>query len=112
MNAASLQHLSDADPVMARLIERIGPCNLKPRRLPPFQSLVRAIVYQQLSGKAAETIFRRFQALFGDGPFPTPEEVLKVAPEQLRAAGLSRPKALYIRGVGEHAVAGRLPTLP
>jgi len=96
---------------MARLIERIGPCELKPRRLPPFQSLVKAIIYQQLSGKAAETILGRFQALFGDCQFPTPEQVLETHPDRLRSAGLSRPKASYVRGLGEHAVAGRLPTL-
>jgi len=96
---------------MAGLIARIGPITLKARRLPPFQSVVQAIIYQQLSGKAAATILGRFEALFGEGRFPTPEQVLQMAPEQLRAAGLSRPKALYVRGVGEHAVAGRLPTL-
>jgi DNA-3-methyladenine glycosylase II len=96
---------------MAGLISRIGPITLKPRRLPPFQSLVQAIIYQQLSGKAAETILRRFEALFGDGQFPAPEQVLQMAPEQLRSAGLSKPKAIYIRGAGEHALAGRLPSL-
>jgi len=111
LNAPETEHLSKVDPVMAGLIRRIGPVTLKARRLPPFQSLVRAIVYQQLSGKAAETIFGRFQALFGHRNFPSPEQVLKIAPEELRTAGLSRPKAIYIRGVGEHAVAGRLPSL-
>ena len=96
---------------MAQLIERIGPVTLKPRRLAPFQSLVQAIIYQQLSGKAAETILGRFRELFGNGQFPTPEQVLKVEPERLRSAGLSKPKANYIQGVGAHAVAGRLPTL-
>jgi len=96
---------------MGRLIERVGPIKLKPRRLPPFQSLVQAIIYQQLSGKAAQTILGRFQALFADGQFPAAAQVLELAPENFRAAGLSRPKAGYVRGIGEHAVAGRLPTL-
>ena len=96
---------------MARLIERIGPVKWKPRRLPPFQSLIQAIVYQQLSGKAAGTILGRFQALFGDAPFPTPEQILETELERLLSAGLSRPKANYIKGIGQHAVAGRLPTL-
>ena len=83
---------------------------MKPRRLPPFQSLVQSIIYQQLSGKAAATILGRFEGLFGNG-FPTPEEVLAIPPERLRSAGLSRPKAGYVRGLAEHSVAGRLPTL-
>jgi DNA-3-methyladenine glycosylase II len=105
------EHLSKADPVMARLVSRLGPFTLKPRQLPPFQSLVQSIIYQQLSGKAAATILARFQALFGDGRFPTPQEVLAISSERLRSAGLSRPKASYVRGVAEHSVAGRLPTL-
>jgi len=96
---------------MAGLIERLGPCKLKPRRLPPFQSIVQAIIYQQLSGKAAETILGRFQALFGNGEFPTPQQVLGMAPERLCSAGLSRPKAKYILGLVEHTLADRLPTL-
>jgi DNA-3-methyladenine glycosylase II len=111
LNAAGTKHLSQVDPVMARLIARIGPVGLKARRLPPFQSLVQAIIYQQLSGKAAETILGRFQALFGNGHFPTPEEVLALGLEGICAAGLSKPKANYIRGLSEKALVGHLPTL-
>jgi DNA-3-methyladenine glycosylase II len=99
------------DPVMAELIEKFGPIPLRPRRQPTFQSLTRAIVFQQLSGKAAETILGRFIGLFGDLPFPEPEHVLAMTVDQLRAAGLSRPKAAYILGLAEHAAAGALPTL-
>jgi len=95
---------------MARLIERIGPIQLRARRVPVFQSLVQAIIYQQLSGKAADTILKRFLGLFGDGSFPSPAQVLTSTPEQLRSAGLSKPKAKYVRGVAE-AVDGGLPTL-
>jgi len=111
LNASSTAYLTKADPVMGRLIGRLAPFGLKARRLPPFQSLVRSIIYQQLSGKAAETILGRFEALFGHGRFPKPEEVLALEAERFRAAGLSRPKATYVRGIGEHAVAGRLLTL-
>jgi DNA-3-methyladenine glycosylase II len=99
------------DPVMAELIEKFGPIPLRPRRQPTFQSLTQAIVFQQLSGKAAETILGRFIGLFGDLPFPSPEQVLTMTADQLRAAGLSRPKAAYILGLAEHSLAGKLPTL-
>ncbi len=95
---------------MAGLIKRIGPISLEPRRLSPFQSLVQSIIYQQLNGKVADTILGRFEALFGNQP-PTPEQVLTIGPEQLRAAGLSKPKANYIRGLSEKAVAKELLTL-
>jgi DNA-3-methyladenine glycosylase II len=111
LDSRGLKYLCKADPVMAELIARIGPCKLKPRRLPPYQSIVQAIIYQQLSGKAAETILGRFQALFANGEFPTPEQVWAMTPERLCSAGLSRPKAKYIRGLVEHTMAGRLPTL-
>jgi DNA-3-methyladenine glycosylase II len=103
------QHLA-SDPVMARLIRKIGPIHLRARRVPVFQSLVQAIIYQQLSGKAADTIFARFQGLFGDG-FPSPAQALASTAEQLRSAGLSRPKAKYVRGVAEKAASGKLPSL-
>jgi DNA-3-methyladenine glycosylase II len=110
MNKRAVAHLR-TDRVMVDLMERIGPVQLCPRRLPPFQALTRAIIYQQLSGKAAGTILGRFQALFGDHTFPTPQAVLKASPESLRGAGLSRPKAGYILGLAQQAVAGQVPSL-
>ena len=106
----ALAHLR-ADPAMARLIDRVGPVKLRPRRLPPFQSLTHAVIHQQLSGQAAGTILGRFRALFGDDSFPTPEAVLKASPERLRSAGLSRPKASYVLGIAQKAVDGHIPTL-
>jgi DNA-3-methyladenine glycosylase II len=103
------QHLAQ-DPAMASLIQKIGPIHLRARRVPVFESLVQAIIYQQLNGKAADTIFARFQGLFGDH-FPSPAQVLATPPEQLRSAGLSKPKAKYVRGVAERAVDGGLPSL-
>ena len=96
---------------MARLIDRVGPPKLRPRRLPPFQSLTHAIIHQQLSGQAAGTILGRFLALFGDDGFPAPAAVLKASPERLRSAGLSRPKASYVLGLAQKAVDGYVPTL-
>jgi DNA-3-methyladenine glycosylase II len=99
------------DPVMAGLIDRVGPVKLPPRRLEPFESLVHAIIHQQLSGKAAGTILARFRALFrGDG-FPAPKAVLEQSPERLRSAGLSRPKASYVLGIAQKAVDGHIPTI-
>jgi 3-methyladenine DNA glycosylase/8-oxoguanine DNA glycosylase len=102
LNQQALDYLR-TDPVMAGLIDQVGPLDLRPRRLTPFQSLTRAIIYQQLSGKAA--------ALFGDHSFPTPEAVLESSLERLREAGLSRPKARYILGMAQQALDGLIPTL-
>ncbi len=96
---------------MAKIIGRVGPLRFRPRRLPPFQSLVQAIAHQQLSGKAANTILTRFQALFGDDGFPTPEKVLRADVARLRSAGLSRPKARYILDIAKRTKAGHVPTL-
>jgi DNA-3-methyladenine glycosylase II len=96
---------------MARLVERIGPIHLRARRVPVFQSLVQSVIYQQLNGKAADTILARFQALFGGRDFPSATQVLAAPPERLRSAGLSRPKAKYIQGIAERAVSGGLPSL-
>lgn len=95
---------------MRRLINTHGTLPLRPARQSPFQSLARSIVYQQLSGKAAETILRRFIALF-PGEFPEPRAVLKAADEKLRSAGLSRQKIGYLRDLSGRVAAGALPTL-
>ncbi len=113
--AASLRRaeraLARRDPLMRRLIHRHGPCALEPRwTRTPYQSLVQAVVYQQLSGKAASTIFDRFLALFPGEAFPAPERVATADEDLLRSAGLSRQKAAYIRGIAEHAVTGIVPT--
>jgi 3-methyladenine DNA glycosylase/8-oxoguanine DNA glycosylase len=105
------EHLKSVDPVLGRLMEKIGPVSVKARRVPVFQSLVQAIIYQQLHSKAADTILSRFEALFGDGHSPSPEQVLAIDLERLRSAGLSKPKAHYVHGVAEKAAFGLLPTL-
>ena len=110
MSKRALDHLR-TDPAMAALIDRVGPVKLRPRRLAPFQSLVHAVIHQQLSGKAAGTILERFRALFGSDGFPSAEAVLEASPERLRSAGLSRPKASYVLGIAQKAVDGHIPTL-
>jgi DNA-3-methyladenine glycosylase II len=107
----AVEHLKSVDPVLKRLTQKIGPVSVKARRVAVFQSLVQAVIYQQLSGKAADTIFGRFKALFGDGHLPSAEQILAMQPEGLRSAGLSRPKANYVRGIAEMAASGLLPTL-
>ena len=81
-------YLSNADPVMRRLIEEVGPFMLKPKiRRSPFESLARAIAYQQLHDKAAESILKRFIALFPGRRFPLPDELLAVNVRSIRKAG-------------------------
>jgi len=110
----AVNHLKKSDPVMRAIIERIGPCRMQ-FGPPEFHSLGEAIVYQQLNGKAAETIFKRFAALAGE-PL-TPEGVLKLSDEQMRAAGLSKQKSAYLKDLAAKTTAGlldfsRLPELP
>jgi DNA-3-methyladenine glycosylase II len=100
-------HLARVDPVLRSIVERVGPLRLRaPRRVDAFAALARAIVFQQLSGKAAETIHGRFAALFDGGP--TPSGVLDAAEERLRSAGLSRAKALAVRDLAAATRDGRL----
>jgi len=96
---------------MAQLVDRFGAPNLKPRRLPPFQALAHAIIHQQLSGAAAGTILKRFVALFDGDSFPPPHEVIRLDVDRLRTAGLSRPKAHYIRDLAQKAMDGVVPSL-
>src|SRR6266542_1599839 len=98
-------HLKKADPVLRAIIERVGPCRMTFRE-PTFHSLARAIAYQQLNGKAALTIFNRLAALAGD-PL-TPEGILKLTPEQMRAVGLSKQKSSYLFDMAERAHRGDL----
>ena len=110
----AVTHLKKSDPVMRAIIERIGPCRMQ-FGLPQFHNLAEAIVYQQLNGRAAETIFNRFAALAGE-PL-TPEGVLKLTDEQMRSAGLSKQKTLYLKDLSIKTSSGlldftRLPKLP
>ncbi len=91
----ALKHLRKADPIMASIIERVGPYTMQYRE-PVFQTLVRSIVYQQLSGKAALTIFNRLVAAAKVDPI-TPEAILKLRPQKMRTLGLSQQKTKYIR---------------
>src|SRR5208282_510951 len=91
----ALNHLKKSDPVLAEIVQRVGPYAIEYRE-PVFQTLVRSIVYQQLNGKAALTIFNRLTAAAKADPL-TPQSILKLRPARMRAVGLSGQKMNYIR---------------
>lgn len=101
----AVTHLKKADPVLRAIIERIGPCKME-YGPPEFHSLAEAIVYQQLNGKAAVTIFKRFTDLAGDPV--TPSGILKLTPEQMRAVGLSKQKSSYLFDMAQRTQRGEL----
>jgi DNA-3-methyladenine glycosylase II len=110
----AILHLKRADPVLATIIERVGRFRMNYDE-PAFQSLAEAIVYQQLHGKAAATIFQRLTDLAGT-PL-TAEGILKLSTEQLRSVGLSKQKLSYLRDLAARTQAreldfARLPDLP
>ncbi len=100
-------HLRRADPVLARIVDEVGPIRISLRR-ERFQALVRAIIFQQLAGRAAQAIYERFVALFPGVRFPSPRQVLDLPAERLLGAGLSRAKAAYVRDLAEHVDRGAL----
>jgi 3-methyladenine DNA glycosylase/8-oxoguanine DNA glycosylase len=101
----AIRHLKESDPVLAAIIERVGP--LKPAfRDPTFESLARAIVYQQLNGKAAKTIYERFE--LAAGGTINPQTVLKLSTDEMRNSGLSRQKLSYIRDLAEKTLQGEI----
>lgn len=102
--------LAAADPLMGALIARHGPCRLKPQwRRSPYEALVRAVMHQQVHGRAAEAILQRFMALCASEPFPTPESVMNLPEEALRAAGMSWQKVSYVRAIAAAAMDGTVP---
>ena len=101
----ALHHLRKSDPVLAAIMQKVGPFRME-YAPPEFASLAEAIVYQQLNGKAAVTIFQRFTALAGE-PL-TPAGILKLTDQQLRAVGLSKQKSSYLKDLAAKAAAGTL----
>src|SRR5712691_11021958 len=106
-----MRELSRADKHLARVIQRVG-CFPTKRERPqdPFASLLQAIVYQQLAGKAAAMIFGRVKALGASG-FPTPEEILLLDETKLRGAGLSRQKIAAVKDLAAKTLDGTVPPL-
>jgi len=123
-HTAACEHLAKVDRKLARIIAKAGPCYLQPEATQNlFESLMEAIIYQQLHGKAAATITARVKALFPENThriktrhgnqagFPSPEQVLAATPELLRSAGLSQAKMLAIRDLAAKALDGTVPTV-
>jgi DNA-3-methyladenine glycosylase II len=106
-----MEHLLNADPVMGAIVKAHGRLDQEERRrgrpAEAYGALLRSIVGQQLSTKAARTIYGRLAGLYGDRP-PSPQELIDTDPERLREVGLSRAKASYLRSLAEHVVAGEL----
>src|ERR1700761_4089985 len=109
---SALKHLKKSDPVIAAIIRRVGPCLIQYRE-PSFETLVRSIVYQQLSGRVASVIFGRLHAAAGEEQL-TPAGIMKLRPERMRKLGLSAQKTLYIRELAKHTRRGSVvfETLP
>lgn len=104
----AIAHLSERDPAMGALIRRAGPCTWAGKTdHTHFGYVLRCIVYQQLSGKAAATIFGRVQAIYG-GDLPTPEQILRTKHAKLRAAGLSERKVEYAKELAKRCNSGEL----
>jgi DNA-3-methyladenine glycosylase II len=103
------RHLMRKDPVLATVITRVGACQIASIPMqPPFMALAEAIASQQLSVKAADTIFRRFCALFAPENIPDPARLLELDAEAIRGAGFSRSKVLFLRDLASHVVEHRL----
>ncbi|MBU1755223.1 DNA-3-methyladenine glycosylase [Patescibacteria group bacterium] len=102
----AIRHLKK-DPILK---PHISPASRPPFRRPKkaYQSLVHSIIYQQLSGKAAATILKRFLGLFPGTSFPTPEEVLKLSDAEIRGVGISGQKMSYIRDLSERFIDGTI----
>jgi len=113
---AAVRHLKRADPVMRRIIARVGPCLLHERvQTNRLRALVMAVIAQQISWHAARTVEARFCAIYGcdssdrHGKFPEPEQILATPARRLRSAGLSRQKVRYIHDIAARASSGELP---
>jgi len=105
------RHLAGVDPVMRQLIREVGPCTFEPRRRrSPFESLARAIAYQQLHDRAAESILRRFLRLFPNRKFPRPDELLAMQTAAIRKAGFSKPKIAALRDLAAKTLDGTVPS--
>ena len=103
---SALQHLKKSDPVLAAIIRDVGAFTLTYRE-PSFETLVRSIVYQQLSGKVASVIFGRLHEAAGEAIL-SPAGIMKLRVERMRKVGLSGQKTLYIRELAKHTRKGKV----
>ncbi|MBL7978072.1 MAG: DNA-3-methyladenine glycosylase 2 family protein [Bacteroidetes Order II. Incertae sedis bacterium] len=108
----AVNYLSAQDAILATLMHQVGPYLVLPKPLPSvFEALTESIIYQQLSGKAAETIYRRFRSLFSAHAHPTPEEILKTPHDALRGVGISHAKVRAIHDLALKTINHEIPTL-
>ena len=106
---AAVKHLRRTDPVMRSIVKAVGPMGLKPgSRGDNFTTIARAIVGQQLSAKAAETIWNRLIALHPNGRKLLPEDIVAAADKAMRGAGLSAAKTLYLKDLATRVVSGEV----
>lgn len=105
-------YLSDLDADWSLIIERVGSCRLEPKLTEePYETLIRTIAHQQLHGRAAEAILKRFLALFPEDKFPEPEQILSIESEVIRKCGFSMRKINTIKAIAEACLSGFVPTL-
>jgi 3-methyladenine DNA glycosylase/8-oxoguanine DNA glycosylase len=110
---AACRHLAAADPRLGRLMLRAGAFTMRPEPAQTlFAALVESIVYQQLSGKAAETILGRVVALYRPRRFPRPLDIIETPVARLRAAGLSAAKATAVKDLAARTLDGTVPSMP
>lgn len=109
--AEATRQLAERDEVLKELIEAVAPFKINVTgQESPYEVLVRSILYQSISGKAARTIFERIKALGENGRVPIPEVMLKLPMAKLRKAGLSKAKVLSMRDLAQKAIDGVVPT--
>jgi len=110
--SAAVAHLRERDPKLRDLIERVGAFRMRlDRAATPFAALTESIIYQQITGRAAETIAGRFRDRIGEGRFPAPEQVLEAPDALLREAGLSRGKVAALRDLAAKSLDGTVPSM-
>jgi DNA-3-methyladenine glycosylase II len=111
IHAKAIAALKKCDPRLALVIEKAPEFDLIPdKKTTPFAALARSIVYQQLSGKAAASILKKFILSYGSSKFPTPQSVLETSHEKLRDCGLSGSKAYALKDLAAKVVDGTIPT--
>jgi 3-methyladenine DNA glycosylase/8-oxoguanine DNA glycosylase len=109
--AAACTHVARRDRALARVMRDVGPCQLEiSARQSPYEALLESIVYQQLTGHAAATIYARTCRLFGSSRCPRPAAVAGASIDALRSAGLSRSKAVAVQDLAQRALDGTIPT--
>ena len=109
---AAIAHLGARDPKLRALMERVGAFRMRlDAAATPFEALSESIIYQQITGRAAETIAGRFRDRLGEGRFPSPERVLEAPDTLLREAGLSRGKVAALRDLAAKSLDGTVPAM-